>query len=35
MRDTSTENEDHAARLGASKVGLSLEGVAVCAGRDQ
>jgi hypothetical protein len=34
VRDVWTENEDHAAWLVASKVGLSPERVAVWAGRD-
>jgi hypothetical protein len=35
VRDVWTENEDHAAWLVASKVGLPLERVTVWAGRDQ
>jgi hypothetical protein len=34
VRDVWTENEDHAAWLVASKVGLPLERVSVWAGRD-
>jgi hypothetical protein len=34
VRDVWTENEDHAAWLVATKVGLPLERVAVWAGRD-
>ena len=34
VRDVWTENEDHAAWLVASKVGLSLERVTVWAGRE-
>jgi hypothetical protein len=34
VRDVRTENEDHAAWLVATKVGLSPERVAVWAGRD-
>jgi hypothetical protein len=35
VRDVWTENEDHAAWLVASKVGLPLERVTVWAGRDE